>query len=243
MTQFLRRGHWRTSALGNPYWVSEHDVSRYDWDRTSGSSNFPSTYFSDRLRAINADRGPTSTFVHPNAECPVCGARVFFYQNRFGSRVYFDDLGKPWPKHPCTDNAKYTGSALGDKRQAIEPELRGAQEVSIIQDWLRYSHADPQQDFWNKHGVSQWDAYRIGKRLRSKGSVLLVLDPVGHPDGRRIFLSGRKVPAAAKEGSVVFHFRGWINYFDLDLMEPVEMELQRLKGPTAFIDALLASSK
>jgi hypothetical protein len=29
---------------------------------------------------------------------------VFFYQNSFGSRVFFDELGPPWPKHPCTDN-------------------------------------------------------------------------------------------------------------------------------------------
>jgi len=30
---------------------------------------------------------------------------VFFYQSPHGSRVFFDDLGPPWPKHPCTDNS------------------------------------------------------------------------------------------------------------------------------------------
>lgn len=40
----------------------------------------------------------------PNARCPVCGVSVFFYQNSHGSRVFFDHLGHPWPKHPCTDN-------------------------------------------------------------------------------------------------------------------------------------------
>ncbi|MGA4554915.1 hypothetical protein [Methylorubrum aminovorans] len=39
----------------------------------------------------------------PNARCPVCNATVFFYKNDYGSRVYFDRLGPPWPKHPCTD--------------------------------------------------------------------------------------------------------------------------------------------
>ena len=43
-------------------------------------------------------------YVNPNAKCPVCGKMVFYFQNRFGSRVFFDDLGWPWPKHPCTDN-------------------------------------------------------------------------------------------------------------------------------------------
>lgn len=44
------------------------------------------------------------SFVNPNARCPVCGDPVFFYQSRYGGRVFFDDLGWPWPKHPCTDN-------------------------------------------------------------------------------------------------------------------------------------------
>lgn len=50
-------------------------------------------------------RNPTyDTYTIPNAKCPVCGARVYFYQSPFGGRVFFDELGPPWPKHPCTDN-------------------------------------------------------------------------------------------------------------------------------------------
>jgi hypothetical protein len=48
-------------------------------------------------------RSVSGCFVNPNAKCPVCGAGVFFYANEHGSRVFFDDLGPPWPKHPCTD--------------------------------------------------------------------------------------------------------------------------------------------
>lgn len=44
------------------------------------------------------------SYVNPNARCPVCGADVYFYQSPYGGRVFFDDLGPPWPKHPCTDN-------------------------------------------------------------------------------------------------------------------------------------------
>ncbi len=40
----------------------------------------------------------------PNAECPVCGQLVYFVQLENGGRVFFDELGPPWPKHPCTDN-------------------------------------------------------------------------------------------------------------------------------------------
>ena len=54
----------------------------------------------------NFARSTSGCFVNPNARCPVCGDAVFFYANQFGSRVYFDDLGPPWPKHPCTDNPR-----------------------------------------------------------------------------------------------------------------------------------------
>lgn len=43
------------------------------------------------------------SFINPNAYCPVCGDKVYFYKNSYGSRVFFDDIGPPWPKHPCTD--------------------------------------------------------------------------------------------------------------------------------------------
>lgn len=45
------------------------------------------------------------SYTNPNAKCPVCGERVFFYQSPYGGRVFFDELGPPWPKHPCTDNS------------------------------------------------------------------------------------------------------------------------------------------
>lgn len=43
------------------------------------------------------------SFTNPNAICPACKETVFFYQSPYGGKVYFDELGPPWPKHPCTD--------------------------------------------------------------------------------------------------------------------------------------------
>ena len=37
---------------------------------------------------------------------------MFYYENKHGSRVFFDDLGPPWPKHPCTDNSSRRIPAL-----------------------------------------------------------------------------------------------------------------------------------
>ncbi len=54
----------------------------------------------------NLARSISGCFVNPNAKCPVCGDAVYFYANEHGSRVFFDELGPPWPKHPCTDNPR-----------------------------------------------------------------------------------------------------------------------------------------
>jgi hypothetical protein len=42
------------------------------------------------------------SYVNPNATCPRCGKNVYFYQSPFGGRVYFNEMGPPWPKHGPT---------------------------------------------------------------------------------------------------------------------------------------------
>ncbi len=104
---FKRREHIRTNYYGTVSWVREHLVSRVtgikrNWDYES--------------------------VTNPNASCPVCGASVFYYQNNYGSRVFFDELGPDWPKHPCTDNGKYKYSPQKRKtenRKTYAWELNG----------------------------------------------------------------------------------------------------------------------
>lgn len=52
--------------------------------------------------ASNATQPSYHSYVDPSARCPKCNSPVFFYQSPYGGRVYFDELGPPWPKHPCT---------------------------------------------------------------------------------------------------------------------------------------------
>lgn len=47
-----------------------------------------------------------STFTVPNVECPVCGQYVFYYEHPNGGKVYFEELGPPWTKHPCTSHER-----------------------------------------------------------------------------------------------------------------------------------------
>ena len=61
----------------------------------------------DYPSGIPAIRPRYDSFTTPNASCPVCGATVFYYQSPYGGRVFFDALGPPWPKHPCTDKREH----------------------------------------------------------------------------------------------------------------------------------------
>lgn len=46
------------------------------------------------------------SYTTPNAKCPVCGASVYFYCSPNNGRVFFDELGPPWPKHSCTSKPR-----------------------------------------------------------------------------------------------------------------------------------------
>jgi hypothetical protein len=43
------------------------------------------------------------SYTVPNAACPRCGKKVYFFRSNNGGCVYFEELGPPWPKHPCMD--------------------------------------------------------------------------------------------------------------------------------------------
>lgn len=36
--------------------------------------------------------------------CPSCSAKVFYFSCGHGSKVFFDDLGSPWPIHDCEES-------------------------------------------------------------------------------------------------------------------------------------------
>lgn len=76
-----------------------------------GHSNSPLPPAFDR--ALAPKYRSHSGYTNPNATCPVCGAAVFFYQSADGGRVFFDELGPPWPRHPCTDTSGRRSAAYG----------------------------------------------------------------------------------------------------------------------------------
>jgi len=67
------------------------------------------------------------SYVNPNAYCPVCGKQVFYYQSSHGGRVFFDNLGWPWPKHGCTDNPRSQRGTVETLPQNVHMTFNNAQ--------------------------------------------------------------------------------------------------------------------
>ena len=54
--------------------------------------------------SYNRRRGDSKTYP---THCPRCGENVYYYEKKHASgrtsKVFFDDLGKPWPRHRCRE--------------------------------------------------------------------------------------------------------------------------------------------
>ena len=84
--------------------------------------------------AVSTSFRTMTSYVDPNAHCPVCGQQVFFYQSKRGGRVFFDALGWPWPKHKCTDKkSAQTGVVRPVERpRRTMPSLMNSSGVRLL---------------------------------------------------------------------------------------------------------------
>jgi len=119
------------------------------------------------------------SFTKPNASCPLCGESVFFYQSPEGGRVFFDDLGPPWPKHPCTNNSSLPGQLQGAKGDFHQKGCWEAEGWFPIQ--LRFE-AEVDKFFSRLHGI--WRDSEIELYLRKSSLFKL---------GRRVKIQARSL--------------------------------------------------
>lgn len=242
MTRFQRKGHWRNSVYGTRHRVSEHLVERDDWSRGGPSEPDTDAYYAARtwLAGERADGSATARFVNPNAECPVCGQAVFFYRNEHGSRVYFDELGPPWPKHPCTDHPARRTFRTSRACDQASPSVRYEYQIASIDRWLATAGLDRSSEFKDKYGSGQWEPWQIEKRFKAPAGVILVVRSIGRDTDKRRFLVCQRLPRAASRDVLVFLHRERFQYFDLMEMVPIEVTVRRLPTASAFVEALVA---
>lgn len=89
-------------------------------------------------------------------KCPRCREPVFFFSCSCGSRVFFDELGDPWPIHDCDTSWTRSFVRFRDDRGAITVEIGEGLTISrppdgfSVDDSLiqraRRSRQQPQRD-------------------------------------------------------------------------------------------------
>jgi hypothetical protein len=81
----------------------------------------------------------SESYTNPNANCPRCRAKVFYYESPYGGKVYFDQMGPPWPKHPCMDSHGYGAShtkVTGRKVGVSFISQPQTQPINIEEGWI-----------------------------------------------------------------------------------------------------------
>jgi hypothetical protein len=80
-------GRWRMLPTGKKHFFHQHhDCGEYIARRLT-----------PKRRQLSLQ-----SFTRPT-KCDICGGECFYYENEYGSKVFFDELGPPWPKHDCIE--------------------------------------------------------------------------------------------------------------------------------------------
>jgi len=163
----------------------------------------------------------------------VCGEDVFYYQNEFGSRVYFDELGPPWPKHPCTDNSAFQCPEKGRFINFVNPTLRDRESIAELCSWFEPASWDPEEVFRQKYGAKPWGCWEVLRRVKGAGKSLLILSAID--SDKTMYLAAERLPRTITIGSMVFYKRLRLGYFDAQSMGPRECSVERL-GAKEFVE-------
>lgn len=222
MTSYRRRGHYRRGRNGQRVWVSSHMVTR----RSSQRYAPPPAKSRPRRTPARVPRPPapprvttprvvlpySSRWAHPNAVCPVCGAKVYFYANDAGSRVYFDEIGPPWPKHPCTDT--FIGRVLAVSTQTLSaPGFHTRAETKRA-----YSRARRARQVWRSQLPSgekvntSREAFEVEQALHNERGTLLHLRRLHEESAREAWGTPGRV--LLTPGQLVFIDDGWLSYVE-----------------------------
>ena len=240
MSRFWREGHFRTSKWGDTHWVEGHWVDRSDWGRWSYAPPPPPHHSRANVRAMLVPASSTSdgrraNFTTPNAACPVCGARVFFYQNEHGSRVYFDSLGPPWPKHPCTDHPRraipreMTPAVASPARPAptvANQDLLAARLAESRSTTSASAPVSPVMDNGNaRHLAEGWTPYSVVRRSHRVGLTYFVVRKLTATGGRRLRFSVATRDDLPGVEDTIYIRELRLSFFSFELLEPVELDI------------------
>lgn len=215
MSTYHRRGHYRRGPNGQRVWVTGHSVT--------GSGRSRQVYRSPKnvaprvphvAPAISMPR--SVRWAEPNAACPVCGAAVYFYANEWGSRVYFDEIGPPWPKHPCivpsADESRYSRVA------PVPYELSAGRRI------LSKAHSADKKNRIQGSGDNathlSTDAFSVRSSYSVEKGTALHLQRLYAPSAPEVWESPEDISPEA--GQLVFVEGRSLSYLDVNRVRLVE---------------------
>lgn len=176
-------------------------------------------------------------FVSPNATCPVCGDRIYYYQNEHGSRVFFDELGPPWPKHPCTDR-RLSDAPLAGTQLGTTFDIRSQSDVVEIFRQQEKLGIDVESDFTTMYGTARWPLARIVTRIKSGRPVFIMATLLQQGKTTKAFFSCKSLPQCCRKGFLIAIKKRKISFLDTGSMTPLEISIVRHRGARRFLDAI-----
>lgn len=216
MTTYNRRGHYRRGRNGQLVWVSGHSVTRASGQTYQSSYRSPPTSYQTPPKALPTSpaRLPRSErWAKPNAICPLCGAAVYFYSNEAGSRVYFDEIGPPWPKHPCMDSV---GSPAENGHLVSSSNMPSPYGFALGRHMqLKTKGIDQQKLSASRKGpyVPPTVAFTVLETVGFVGGTVLRLQRLYEKPAPELWDTFEYV--SLTPGQLVFIHDGWLSYFDM----------------------------
>jgi hypothetical protein len=166
---------------------------------------------------------------------------VFFYQNAAGSRVFFDDIGPPWPKHPCTDvphqaQPKRDRSAAGGGQNAtsLSSALTDRDLFSIL---LEPEHRPAEAEYGEPLTKDGWERCIVKKKTirhdhcTETSRLFYVVRSAAAPEDKPVrFSTPWRMPHPAVDDTVYLKNK-YLSFFDFEIFEPrsVEIDIKRIK--------------
>jgi hypothetical protein len=200
------------------------------WCYKTGSNGYSGRKQPDEIDHLSAEttvarsganRSYSACFVVPNAMCRYCGASVFYYENEHGSKVFFNELGWPWPKHSCPSNphnSEFETSSKMLRGRTMENVLeiaRAAQQIDF----------DPASKFRLAFGDSPWDLLSVVQVVSRGFDHFIKAQSISpHLDEPVFvtFVSAKITPVAGD----FFGFKGE----EVSLLEAATLDPKRLKA-------------
>jgi hypothetical protein len=163
-------------------------------------------------------RSASGCYVNPNARCPVCNAGVYFYANEHGSRVFFDHLGPPWPKHPCTDIPRdYVPRSRHPERRA-----RGAMQELIPAANLAGLF---ENKVFGRRAGDEWTLLVVLEVVRSGDENAITAEYLDSREGETTAFTCRSEAPVLEPGDFVHMKADEVSFLSKETLRPVTFRI------------------